>query len=89
MDKAWGKKEGAILLRVEADDHPDILSQCNAIIKDAAPSATILQYGLRGQGSKAIIEFALEANNSEEDVAEKTQSALGKKSMSVRQIFAT
>lgn len=89
LDKAWGKKDGAILLRVEADDHPDILSQCNAIIKDAAPSATILQYGLRGQASKAIIEFALEATNAEEDVAEKIKSALGKNNMSVRQIFAT
>lgn len=89
LDKAWGKKEGAILLRVEADDHPDILSQCNAIIKDAAPSATMLQYGLRGQASKAIIEFALEAANAEEDVAEKIKSALCKNEMSVRQIFAT
>ena len=81
-------KEGVILLRVEADDHPDILSQCNAIIKDAAPSAKILQYGLRGQASKAIIEFALEAADTEEDVAEKIKSALGKSNMSVRQIFA-
>ncbi len=88
LDKAWGMKEGVILLRVEADDHPDILSQCNAIIKDAAPSAKILQYGLRGQASKAIIEFALEAADTEEDVAEKIKSALGKNNMSVRQIFA-
>jgi serine/threonine protein kinase len=87
LDKAWGKKEGVILLRVEADDHPDVLSRCNAIIKDAAPSATILQYGLRGQASKAIIEFALEAPK-DEDVAEKIKSALGE-NMSVRQIFAT
>eukprot|EP00577_Skeletonema_sp_RCC1716_P003726 CAMPEP_0113376890 /NCGR_PEP_ID=MMETSP0013_2-20120614/2867_1 /TAXON_ID=2843 ORGANISM="Skeletonema costatum, Strain 1716" /NCGR_SAMPLE_ID=MMETSP0013_2 /ASSEMBLY_ACC=CAM_ASM_000158 /LENGTH=1455 /DNA_ID=CAMNT_0000258995 /DNA_START=108 /DNA_END=4475 /DNA_ORIENTATION=+ /assembly_acc=CAM_ASM_000158 len=89
LDKAWGKKEGVILLRVEADDHPDILSRCNSIIKDAAPSAKILQYGLRGQASKAIIEFALEAPNAEEDIAEKIKSALGEKNMSVRQIFAT
>ena len=87
LDKAWGKKEGVILLRVEADDHPDVLSRCNAIIKDAAPSAIILQYGLRGQASKAIIEFALEAPK-DEDVAEKIKSAFGE-NMSVRQIFAT
>ncbi len=85
LDKAWGEK-GAILLRVEADDHPGILSDAMRLIKEAAPSAKILQYGLRGQESKAIMEFALEAPNAD-DIAEKISSALGN-DMSVRQIFA-
>jgi len=87
LDKAWGEK-GAILLRVEAEDHPGILSDAMRLIKEAAPSATILQYGLRGQASKAIMEFALEALNPEEDIAEKISSALVGNDMSVRQIFA-
>ena len=88
LDKAWGEK-GAILLRVEAEDHPGVLSDAMRLIKEAAPSAKILQYGLRGQASKAIMEFALEARHAEDDIANKISSALGRNDMSVRQILAT
>lgn len=86
LDKTWGEK-GAILLRVEAEDHPGVLSDAMRLIKESAPSAKILQYGLRGQASKAIMEFALDAGNTEEDVAEKISSALGSNDMSVRRIY--
>ena len=87
LDKAW-VKEGALLLRVEANDYPGILSEATRLIKEAAPSATVLQYGLRGQSSKAIIEFALDVPKTEEIIAEKISAALAKKDMSVRQISA-
>jgi serine/threonine protein kinase len=86
LDKTWGEK-GAILLRVEADDHPGVLSDAMRLIKESAPAAKILQYGLRGQASKAIMEFALDADNTEEDVAEKISLALGSNDMSVRRIY--
>lgn len=86
LDKTWGEK-GAILLRVEAEDHPGVLSDAMRLIKESAPSAKILQYGLRGQASKAIMEFALDAGNTEEDVAEKISLALGSNDMSVRRIY--
>jgi serine/threonine protein kinase len=87
LDKSWGKK-GAILLRVEADDNPGILSDAMRLIKEAAPSAKILQYGLRGQASKAIMEFALDAHSAEEDIAGKITLALDANDMSVRRILA-
>lgn len=54
-----GHKDGCTLIRVEAAAHEGVLPQTIQLIKDAAPSIEIEQYGLRGQDSKAIMEFAL------------------------------
>lgn len=60
-----GHKDGSTLIRVEAVAHEGILPQTIQRIKEAAPSVEIAQYGLRGQDSKAIMEFAL--SNADED----------------------
>ena len=60
LDRGYERKEeSALLLRVEACDVDGILPRTINMIKAAAPSAHIAQYGLKGQGSKAIMEFAL------------------------------
>ena len=46
-------------MRVEAQDQDGILGQTVEMIKSAAPEAKILQYGLRGGGDTAVMEFAL------------------------------
>lgn len=85
LDKSWGKK-GAILLRVEADEAEGVLSATMKLIKTAAPNAIILQYGLRGQASKAIMEFAIEIANDEKGSLERISSSLRNSNMVVRQI---
>lgn len=61
-----GHSGGCILIRVEAAAHEGVLPQTIQLIKDAAPSVEIEQYGLRGQDSKAIMEFALSSMNDDE-----------------------
>ena len=57
------------------------------IIKDAVPQCTILQYGLRGQASKAIMEFALDITDNEKSTAVKTiTSQLEQHDMNIRRI---
>lgn len=51
--------EGAIFLRVEAEDNEGVLARTIKLIKEATSGVTIIQYSLRGQESKAIMEFAL------------------------------
>lgn len=85
LDKSWGKK-GAILLRVEADEEEGVLAATMKFIKVAAPNATILQYGLRGQNSKAVMEFAIEISVEEKASLEKISSSLRSNGMVVRQI---
>ena len=58
-----GHKDGSTLIRVEAVAHEGILPQTIQVIKEAAPDVEIAQYGLRGQGLKAIMEFALSSLN--------------------------
>jgi len=58
-----GHTDGATLIRVEAVAHEGILPQIIQLIKDAAPSVEIQQYGLRGQDTKAIMEFALSSSS--------------------------
>jgi hypothetical protein len=85
LDKSWGKK-GAILLRVETNEAEGVLSATMKLIKAAAPHAIILQYGLRGQASKAIMEFAIEITSDEKGSLERINSSLRNNAMIVRQI---
>lgn len=85
LDKSWGKK-GAILLRVETDEAEGVLAGAMKLIKSAAPHSTILQYGLRGQASKAIMEFAIEITSNKKDSLERISSSLRNRGMLVRQI---
>mmetsp|Transcript_40719 Transcript_40719/g.73428 ORF Transcript_40719/g.73428 Transcript_40719/m.73428 type:complete len:1560 (-) Transcript_40719:951-5630(-) len=97
LDKSWGK-EGALLLRVEAEEKEGILAHAMKLIKHAAPQAKILQYGLRGQASRsimengstpniAIMEFAIEIEDDEKTASvENISSRLHKHDMTVRQI---
>lgn len=64
LDRKRHHKDGSTLLRVEAKAVEGILAQTIQRIKDAAPNVEIVQYGLRGQDSKAVMEFAL-SNDSE------------------------
>lgn len=54
------KSEGSIFVRVEARNNEGILDRTMELIKNATTRIKILQYSLRGQGSKAIMEFAFE-----------------------------
>ena len=63
LDRKRHHKDGATLLRVEAKAGEGILAQTIQRIKDAAPNVKIVQYGLRSQDSKAVMEFALSNNN--------------------------
>ena len=86
LDKSWGKK-GALLLRVEAEEKEGNLSHAMKLINDAVPDSTILQYGLRGQASKTIMEFALEMEEESKTVSvTKITSRLQEHAMTVRQI---
>ncbi|KAL7535262.1 hypothetical protein ACHAXR_010499, partial [Thalassiosira sp. AJA248-18] len=86
LDKAWGEK-GALLLRVEAEEKEGVLADAMKLIKEAAPQATILQYGLRGQASRAIMEFALETQEKETNASvEKIISRLQENAMLVRRV---
>jgi hypothetical protein len=53
--------EGAILLRVEAKPREDVLRHTMNLVKEAAYPDTIdiVQYGLRGGTTKAVMEFAI------------------------------
>lgn len=75
LDKSWGKK-GALLLRVEAEEKEGVLAHAMKLIKDAAPHSTILQYGLRGQASQAIMEFALQIEDNEKKTSLEIISSL-------------
>lgn len=56
------RRKDLLLLRVEADDIEGILPKTIKVIKEASPQVEIVQYGLRGQGSKAIMEFAVSSS---------------------------
>jgi serine/threonine protein kinase len=86
LDKSWGTK-GALLLRVEAKDRDGILATTMQLIRDAAPLAKVLQYGLRGQNSKAVMEFALEVKDDEKlKTMRNLRSRLEDNDMSIRQV---
>ncbi len=60
LGSGWERKdEQTLLLRVEAVDAEGILSRTISLIKLAAHDADIIQYGLKGQGDKVIMEFAI------------------------------
>ncbi len=60
LGRGWERKgERPLLLRVEAVDAEGVLPRTVNLIKLAAPDADIVQYGLKGQGSIAIMEFAI------------------------------
>lgn len=87
LDKSWGKK-GALLIRVETEEAEGVLVSAMKLIKVAAPHAKILQYGLRGQSSKAIMEFALDVEeDAKNDCVEKISSILSDNGMIVRRII--
>ena len=75
LDKSWGEK-GALLLRVEAEETEGVLAHSMKLIKDASPCSIVLQYGLRGQSSKAIMEFALNIRDDEKATNVKNISLL-------------
>ncbi len=51
---------GYILLRIEAESAEGVLPRTMKLITDSAPRVKIVQYSLRGQDTKAIMEFALD-----------------------------
>lgn len=53
-------QEGHILLRIEAEDNEGVLARTIKLIKDSSSLVKIVQYSLRGQDVKAIMEFALD-----------------------------
>ena len=55
------KSEGSIFVRVEAKNNEGILDRTMELIKNATSRIEILQFSLRGQGSKAIMEFEFES----------------------------
>eukprot|EP00520_Triparma_pacifica_P017484 CAMPEP_0118640490 /NCGR_PEP_ID=MMETSP0785-20121206/4782_1 /TAXON_ID=91992 /ORGANISM="Bolidomonas pacifica, Strain CCMP 1866" /LENGTH=1171 /DNA_ID=CAMNT_0006531883 /DNA_START=372 /DNA_END=3887 /DNA_ORIENTATION=- len=59
LDRSKSRGDGAVLLRVEAQDAVSILPTTVAMIKKAAPEVIIQQYGLRGHEGEAIMEFAI------------------------------
>jgi hypothetical protein len=77
LDKKRHAKDGCTLLRVEACADEGILPRTIQRIKDTAPEVIIVQYGLRGEGSKAIMEFALstESDDSMKRVLEELRQA--------------
>ena len=79
LDRAH-RSEGSVLLRIEAIESEGVLRRTTKMIQDADPSISILQYGLRGHESKAIMEFALSipgdigANDDDGDVTSKNNA---------------
>ena len=67
IDKSHSER-GATLLRIEADPVDGILTRTIKLINDSAPQVKIEQYGLRGEGQKTIMEFALSSLNSVESM---------------------
>jgi len=64
------RREGSVLLRVEATESEGVLRRTIDLIKSSDKSIEIRQYSLRGQESKAIMEFALsvaESGNGENE----------------------
>jgi len=58
-------QEGYILLRIESEDNEGVLPRTIKLIKDSSKFVKIVQYSLRGQDTKAIMEFALNIQGSE------------------------
>lgn len=86
LDKSWETK-GALLLRVEAKEKDGILATTMQLIRDTAPLAKVLQYGLRGQNSKAVMEFALEVEyDMKATTVENLRLRLEDNDMSIRQV---
>lgn len=56
------QSDGVIFMRVEAEDNEGALEKTMKIIKDSTPTIQIHQYGLRSNGSKKVMEFALSLN---------------------------
>ena len=63
--------EGAILLRVEAKPREDVLRHTMNLVKEAAfpDMVDIVQYGLRGGTTKAVMEFAITSVDCKDRVA--------------------
>lgn len=63
--------ESAILLRVEAKPRDDVLRHTIDLVKEAALPDTIeiIQYGLRGGTTKAVMEFAISSVDCQDRVA--------------------
>lgn len=53
-------QEGSVLLRIEAEDNEGVLARTIKLIKDSSTFVNIVQYSLRGQDAKTIMEFALD-----------------------------
>ncbi|KAL7554385.1 hypothetical protein ACHAWF_017830 [Thalassiosira exigua] len=86
LDKSWGKK-GALLLRVETEEKDGVLASAMKLIKESAPDSKILQYGLRGQAARAIMEFALQIKDDDRKASvQRISSRLHDHAMNVRQL---
>ena len=70
------QREGSILLRVEAKPRDDVLRHTIELLKEAAAPThiDILQYGLRGGTTEAIMEFALGLDKKEDEVVSDVSS---------------
>eukprot|EP00521_Asterionellopsis_glacialis_P010545 CAMPEP_0195292734 /NCGR_PEP_ID=MMETSP0707-20130614/10747_1 /TAXON_ID=33640 /ORGANISM="Asterionellopsis glacialis, Strain CCMP134" /LENGTH=1451 /DNA_ID=CAMNT_0040353279 /DNA_START=120 /DNA_END=4475 /DNA_ORIENTATION=+ len=64
LDRSKAHIEGTVFLRVEAKAVEGVLPRAIKLIKEAAPGVNIAEYGLRGQESKSILEFALSSEES-------------------------
>jgi len=86
LDRSHHQRKGSVLLRVEATESEGVLPRTIKLIKEASPDITIMQYGLRGQQSKAIMEFALSRPNvDDDDDDEDDNKEAGKKDSSSNQ----
>lgn len=63
LDRKHYKDDGSVLLRVEAVAENGILPRTISLIQSSAPHVRILQYCLRGEDGKAVMEFALDVAN--------------------------
>ncbi len=57
---------GYVLLRIEAEDAEGVLGRTMKLITDSSSKVKIAQYSLRGQDTKAIMEFALDLQSNPE-----------------------
>lgn len=53
-------REGHVFLRIEAEDNEGVLARTIKLIKESSTEVKIVQYSLRGQEKKAIMEFSLD-----------------------------
>lgn len=68
LDRGGANEKDSIYLRVEADEFEGVLRETTELINATSPFVIILQYSLKGQSGKAIMEFALSLPPGQEGV---------------------